>query len=59
MKKKVEIFLKFLSKKIAEEIYIEFNINYYIRTVRNYLKTGNLSVCKFLNKLLLSSKSYF
>ncbi|ORD99770.1 TC1A [Hepatospora eriocheir] len=59
MKKKIEKFSKIGSKKIAEEINSEFNTNYSARTIRNYLKTVDLSAFRPLKKPLLNSKNIF
>ncbi|ORD98750.1 TCB1 [Hepatospora eriocheir] len=59
MKKKIEKFPKIVSIKITEEINSEFNTNYSARTIRNYLKTVDLSAFRPLKKPLLSSKNIF
>ncbi|ORD96034.1 TCB1 [Hepatospora eriocheir] len=59
MKKKIERFPKIGSIKIAEEINSEFNTNYSARTIKNYLKTVDLSAFRPLKKPLLSSKNIF
>ncbi|ORD98206.1 TCB1 [Hepatospora eriocheir] len=59
MKKKIEKFPKIGSIKITEEINSEFNTNYSARTIRNYLKTVDLSVFRPLKKPLLNSKNIF